>query len=304
MIRKAIQQNPTTLCVSLPAKWVKQESIKRGDELFVDVQDNKLMVSKEDTADIFQSIEIDCTQPNVFDKNMISGLYQTGYDEIKVKYSGTDVLDKIKTRIQEECIGFDILEQDTNSCIIRSISAEFDIDFNEMFKKNMQVMVDMISKMVETVEKGQIAKLKNIRQLEKLQNKFQGFCLRYISKNRFPQNPKRTSEAYVFIRETENICDCLKRICDEMTTNKIKIGNKILQYMKKVEKLIIALYNMYYNIDNESRNFINRDGKKIYQEGYNLIRKTSGNEGVVLHNLIEVVSRVYYTTFIHYEMIH
>ena len=33
MQRKVIQQGPSTLMVSLPSKWVKENNIKKGEEL-------------------------------------------------------------------------------------------------------------------------------------------------------------------------------------------------------------------------------------------------------------------------------
>ena len=44
MQRKVIQQGPSTLMVSLPSKWVKENNIKKGEELTVDWTNNQLTI--------------------------------------------------------------------------------------------------------------------------------------------------------------------------------------------------------------------------------------------------------------------
>jgi phosphate uptake regulator len=296
MKRKTIQLNPSTLCVSLPSIWVKQQNIKKGDELNLTINANELNISTSDKSS-FESVTIDCTNEKIFNKNIISSLYQAGFDEIKVLYSSDEILSQIKQRVQDECIGFDILDHDSKSCTIKTISTEFTIDFNEIFKKNMDIMIEMSQKLVEGFEKKEISYYKNIRSLEKLENKLQTFCLRYVSKHGNPLNPKRTSAMYNFIREIENICDCFKRIADEMLDKKIKISKSTVTYSKKVNEMTIALYKLFYQKDKNSRAYINKEGKIIYEQGYNLLRNPS-NEGVILYNLVESITRIYYLTVI------
>lgn len=297
MKRKTIQLNPSTLCLSLPSIWVKQHNIKKGNELNLTINANELIISTIDKSDSFESVTIDCTNEKIFNKNIISSLYQAGFDEIKVLYSSDEILSQIKQRVQDECIGFDILDYDSKSCKIKSVSSGFSIDFNEIFKKNMDIMVDMSQKLVDSFEKKDTSCYKEIRNLEKLQNKLQTFCLRYISKHGNPLNPKRTSAMYNFIRETENICDCFKRIADEMMVRKIKVSKTTISYSKKVHEMTIAIYKLFYQKDKNSRAYINKEGKIIYEQGNNLLRKPS-NEGVILYNLIEAVTRIYYLTVI------
>ena len=45
MQRKLIQLSPSTAVVSLPASWIKHNRLTKGKAIFVDEQENKLIIS-------------------------------------------------------------------------------------------------------------------------------------------------------------------------------------------------------------------------------------------------------------------
>ena len=61
MKRKIIQIADSTQLVSLPRKWSLKYNIKKGDEVEVEEQGNKLLVSTEKGVEL-KSIEIDVTE--------------------------------------------------------------------------------------------------------------------------------------------------------------------------------------------------------------------------------------------------
>ena len=48
MQRKVIQQGPSSLMLSIPSKWVKINSIKKGDYLTVELANNQLVILAKD----------------------------------------------------------------------------------------------------------------------------------------------------------------------------------------------------------------------------------------------------------------
>jgi len=300
MKRKAIRLNPSTLCISLPAKWVKANDLKKGEELDVDIEGKELRVSKEGATKRYESVHLDIVKGAVFDKNMISGLYQAGVDEIRATFPSQEIFTQILERVRDECIGFDILEQNERSCVIRSISTEFDIDFDQIFRKNMQLMLEMVTKLCEIVEKKEFEKLPSLRALEKLENKLQGFCLRYVSKHGYPPNPRRSNAAYAFIREIENITDDYKRICDELIAHPATLRRETLSFMKRVRDFTEALYKAFSG-DGKGTKHLYEERARLFGDGCKLLR-TSTKEGVILFNLTDAVSRIWYANWMLYEM--
>ena len=87
MKRKVIQIADSTQLVSLPRKWAIRYNIKKGDEVEVEEQGNKLLIGTEKTHDI-GSIEVDISS---LDRDsfmfLIRILYIRGYNEIKLTFN-------------------------------------------------------------------------------------------------------------------------------------------------------------------------------------------------------------------------
>ena len=79
MIRKLVKHGPSTLIVSLPAKWVKKMGLKAGDEVAVDEEDNQVTVSTS------KNLRKDCITVNITNLDRTSvvllmhALYRNGY---------------------------------------------------------------------------------------------------------------------------------------------------------------------------------------------------------------------------------
>ena len=87
MKRRVIQIANSTQLISLPRKWTQKYGVKKGDEMEVEEQGNKILISTEKGAELGH-IEIDVTG---LDRTTIlyyiQTLYRTGYDEIKVNFN-------------------------------------------------------------------------------------------------------------------------------------------------------------------------------------------------------------------------
>ena len=86
MERKVIQQGPATLSVSLPSKWVQRFNVKKGDNVFVNDQGNKLEISKSSINAEKKTITIKTDE--TYDCSIIgrelSAAYVAGYDEVEI----------------------------------------------------------------------------------------------------------------------------------------------------------------------------------------------------------------------------
>ena len=120
MKRNVVQQGTTTLMVSLPIKWVKKYNIKKGEELEVSENGRKLIISTE------SQIERTAVEVNLLDNNpiymyrIVSYAYLNGYDEIKINFTHFKQLEIIQKSVEKFFLGFEIIEQKKNYCIIRN----------------------------------------------------------------------------------------------------------------------------------------------------------------------------------------
>ena len=73
-----------TQLVSLPIKWTRQFNIKKGDELEVEEQGNKIIVSTErEIASSKVEIDFRGKDPELI-RRALTSLYRSGYDEIGI----------------------------------------------------------------------------------------------------------------------------------------------------------------------------------------------------------------------------
>lgn len=90
MKRKVIKQGHNTLTITLPAKWVEENSIKAGDELDIDETNNKFLrvfsnsLSKNTQQ---KSVSIDISGLDLAAaRQKLRSAYKIGYDEIIVNF--------------------------------------------------------------------------------------------------------------------------------------------------------------------------------------------------------------------------
>ncbi len=82
MRRSVIQLAGKTHVVSLPSKWIKKYGIKKGDELELEENNEKIVISKDSAKEI-RSREIELNNYGAMARRVIGALYKKGYDEVK-----------------------------------------------------------------------------------------------------------------------------------------------------------------------------------------------------------------------------
>src|SRR3989338_6301393 len=170
MRRKIVKHGSTSLTVTLPFEWVQKYGLKKGDELELEVIGSKVCFSTG--KDIHSNKkEVDTTEWGLFTKNNLTHLYQLGYDEIEVRFDDEKTLQEIIARVPE-CIGFEIIDQKPNSIYIKSIAHTLEEDFDILLRKSFLITNEMAKSVLEEIKSNDFEKLKEIRHLEFLNNKF------------------------------------------------------------------------------------------------------------------------------------
>ena len=84
MKRKVIQIANSTQLISLPRKWSQKYGVKKGDELEVEDDGSRIIISTEKAQEL-GNIEVDISGADRdFLLFLIRSLYIKGYDEIKL----------------------------------------------------------------------------------------------------------------------------------------------------------------------------------------------------------------------------
>ena len=120
MKRRVIQQGPSTLMISLPSKWVKENNIKRGDEIELTEEKGKLTITLDTPVKQSFKKDVDAQTMGIFNEYFVNYFYQKGYDEITIRYTDPSIAAMIEKRVKQ-MIGFEVVGKDKNSITIKML---------------------------------------------------------------------------------------------------------------------------------------------------------------------------------------
>lgn len=124
--RKVQKVGYSTISVSLPTKWVKQNSIQPGDLVFLDESEDgilKVLPSRLANREVDEEYVIDadvCNRPNMLQR-LILGSYALGHDVIRITSSNRisrEHVDEIRTA-SRRLIGLGILEESPKNILLQ-----------------------------------------------------------------------------------------------------------------------------------------------------------------------------------------
>jgi len=292
MRRKLVQHGYSSLSITLPNKWIKQFSLKKGDEVDVSQHDKDLAISVGEKEES-QKKTFDVTESGIFTKNNLNHLYLLGYDELEIKYDDEKTLQDIKNRVSE-CIGYEIIDQKPNKVYIKSIATALESDFDLLLRKAFLITSEMGKEVLDAVTNQDYAKLKELRHLESINNRFTMCCARILNKKGHP-NYKRTMQMYELVKQLERICDEYKYMCDLLADSdaKTKISKSTLDFFKKANDYYYTFYKMFYKFEPELKKQVYDHRKSLLKEGEELLNKSKGKETVLVYHLMNLITKTY-----------
>jgi len=294
MKRKAIQLANQTIVVSLPAKWVRQQGIKKGDEIDLEEKGNQLIVAFKIIDKKEERAEIDVSNWNDrLIRLVLSGLNKKGFDEIVVKYDKSSTAKTLEELIKNLFTGFAIVEQRINECVIKSISKDLESEFNTALRRAFLVMLGMSESCLNMIKKGKFKGLSELTSLENTNNQLTNYCERVLNKKAYDEDKKKCS-LYTIIWNLEKICDEYKYICKYLSksqNDKNIISGKVINFFEEVNYFVNSYYEIFYKFDIQKLNGLIAEKEKIEDAGKHLLATAKGKEVLVLYYLLNIVSK-------------
>lgn len=284
MRRRVIQLAVKTLVVSLPTEWIQRHKIEKGSEVDVREREDAIEITNGKEEENKLSILLNIKKDDYFNKRFISDLYKRGYDRIKIKFRDREVLDEVK---KVDLLGFQIVEEEDNHCIIENISKVLGSEFDTILRRVFHIIKDMLNRLREYFKGGDV-NLDEVINLEKETNKLTDFCLRVLNKEGHSSKNK-TNFYYVIVRELEDLADILKYIVHDMREEEIRIPQEVLEYFDRVNDVFDEFYSLFYKYEREKFNEFYNKRHDMINEGKELLKK----EYVVSHHLLNLIVRIY-----------
>ncbi|MBW2967885.1 phosphate uptake regulator PhoU [Candidatus Woesearchaeota archaeon] len=295
MKRKVIQLASNTLVVSLPARWVRRTSLKKGDELSIEEAGDALHISRTGTPSPTGSYRLDAGKTG-FDKNVLSLLYQKGYDEVTLTNLNSTAMTQVRQKVSE-LIGWEIVEHSESRCVIKAVSKEIDAEFDNLLRRTFLITIEMAKDIIEAINRKQYARMGDIRSLEKTTNIFTDFCKRVLSMGSY-KDPRNTIYIYILVRDLEKIADSYKRICDVFLKSKRppKISKRTADTLSRTNDYFSMFHSLFYKYDQQLYTRFTSEGKKLVASAESALRTGSPEENIIISNLLSVINTTYEMT--------
>lgn len=213
----------------------------KGDELEIRENGGSLAISTEKvgyTEEI--TVDVSGLTPKLADR-FLARAYQKGYDKITVKFDKPEFMIAIQNKVKE-LIGFEVMEQNKNSCVVQSISSKLEVDFDSLLRKAFLMTLDMANDCLEALKNNDIKTLENLHHKDFDVNKFCYFCLRAINKGQ--HEGFGTYILYYLVELLEDVGDEYKALAKILVNAKSK--KEIVSILTKANEVFKLGYEFFY----------------------------------------------------------
>ncbi len=295
MKRKVIQIAGSTQLVSLPRQWAKAHNIQRGQEIDVQEDGDKIIVSANNVPPV-ESAEIDASNLGAMIPRCVSAFYKRGVDSLKVTYETPSSVAILHDALAKDTTGFEILEQGENYCVIKHVGGA-PTEFDSVLRRIFLLLNTMSDECVSAFKKENYALLKNLAFLEEANNRFTTTCMRYLNKVGNPEGIKKTGPLYYIIEQLEQLADQYKYVCQHFSRldkDKVKLKKDVMELFERANKLVRIYSDVFYTLDNEKIVFIKEERNKIVEDAHAILRKNPNYaEFWLVHHSIVIAQEIF-----------
>ncbi|MBW3020649.1 AbrB/MazE/SpoVT family DNA-binding domain-containing protein [Candidatus Woesearchaeota archaeon] len=289
--RKVNKVGGNTFTISLPAKWVRLNEITPGDELDVDIDNNCVLIKRENYIKNKKEISVNLENLNSSSiKSIISVLYKSGYDKIEILFNSEEALETLVNTINNTLLGFEIVDQTERRCIVQNISAKDDSDFDQILRRSFLVSLTMAKNSYEYLKDGKFDKLNSLLSLELTNNRLTNFIHRCMNRNLNPD--EKSHYLYVIIWNLENVADDYRDICMNYSKYTKKLSKETLKMYKEIVDLLDSYYKLYYNYSFSDFEKVKTNGKSLLVKMNKTMNQLHCEEIPILFYMNSIVRRI------------
>ncbi len=148
MKRKVTKMGNSSLVVTLPNSWVKENKVEKGDELNVEAIEKNLVISTTTIRKKESLIQVDVSYfSNRTIQNILNYAYRSGYCTIKLKFKEERQFNQIVEVVRNTLLGFELVEEKNNVCTIQNV-AEPSPDHVEVMLRKAFLMIKQLGEIV------------------------------------------------------------------------------------------------------------------------------------------------------------
>lgn len=285
MKRKVIKQGNGTLTITLPKEWTRKVELRNGDYINIEDKDSGLLVTKEGKEKEPQKTSIDISNTAIFLDRLLNAIYKKGYDEVELYSDNPSVLNRVEKSLNNFTIGFDIVRQSKNSCVIKSVADVQESEFENILRRTFLLLKSQAEGLVEAMESEAITSIPNLRHMEQTNNRYTAFLRRVLNKKGHG-NANDEKLLYCLIEFLEKVADEYKYLFDfllKSNKNIRKIPKDIIELYRKIDEFVDSIIKLHYKYDSGLTEKLFQDRKKMVSECLQLLDSSNNRDCVLAH---------------------
>ena len=280
--RKLIQHGRSSLTIALPAKWIKQYGLLKGESVYESEEGQQLIVSTDQSTKIGKiSVDIshlDRTSALLY----IQSLYRFGYNEIEVNFrkpktvhyrKGEEVsISTLMHYTMNRLIGFEIVEQSPKRILIKQVAKEAGEDFTVILRRVFLLMKETSASLLEGIRINDHNLISSVEEKHDNITKFVTYCLRLLNVHGYP-DVKKTCFYYHIIASLDKIVDILKYNARDAIKYDKNFHKDSVKILFLIHDSLVKYYELFYKFNYKKVDELseNRDKTK------NLLQKKAKN---------------------------
>jgi len=284
MKRKLVKQGAATMMISLPSKWIKHNSLDKGDEINLEEKENNLVITTEQTLKSKQEITIEMTKENRGNlKNILTHIYRRGFDKITIKNIDSDILKELRDIVQI-LLGFEIIGKDANKCVLENISEPTENKYESILKKVFVIIKEDQDIILNDFKTNKYVNKQEIEESRIQGDRFVLFCRRLLIKEKNEEDAVLEWELLTSLMRVHHGFYYMYKYASE---NNVKVETEVVELLGHLKDYFELFFDAYHNKNINSIHKIN-DLKKKYQFGKSIDHlERSKGKNTVLHSYIK-----------------
>lgn len=285
--RKVIRQGKGTLTMSLPMDWVRQLKISAGDEIEVEQRGFQLVIGPG-TRQFRKKTEVDVsglTQHIIV--VILQNLYIRGDEEIKIRFDNPQAYDAVAEAVKG-LIGFEIVEQTANSCVIKELARGENEDFDTILRRIFLIILNMADDGITAFKAGDKNLLASIMHRDKSTNTLVIYSQRMLNK-KGGADVQKSMHLYTLLTLLEHLGDEYHRLYRDV----FKISSRTLLLISTVAKFLRKFYELFYKFDKLKACDLKSERDKIREQiNKELTVAKNRDDLVALHHLRSIADLI------------
>ncbi len=244
--RRVVQHGPSTLIVSLPSRWVKAYGVKKGDELHVEEKGKNLVITSSAALPNLSLATDVSGLPSFLVTRLLARSYQKGYDKIRLTHNSPELLKAIQEKVQE-LIGYEIIEQDGKTCLVRSITSNIELGFDQSLRRAFLIVQQMLETCREAYAQGDKDGLNGLGIKDFEVNRLCYFCLRHMNKRGYVDmdNMHQSHVLYYLVEVLEDLGDSYKRLA-ALLAQSGRVNKRLEECLDLLQQQAKVSYEYFY----------------------------------------------------------